>query len=83
MNKLIIHLVASFPEVEFDVFVPDDLPVCDLVQLFQQAIYSMYGNRRQMYGGELLCAAREKKVLAPEGTLSAYGIQNGDILYLL
>lgn len=82
MDKLLISLTVPSLEESFDLFVPDDLPVRQVTQLFAEALTELSGGEYVSSGSELLCRTDPCQLLEPKRSLREHGIQNGDRLMI-
>lgn len=83
MEKILITLSVPSVEQDFDVLVPDFLPVREVIPLMAEAAAEI---TRQMYvssGGEILCRKEPSMILEGEYTLQDYRVANGERLYLI
>lgn len=82
-SKILICLqIPSILRV-FEVRVPGDVPVRELLPLFVRMAVSLSDGAYVSSGQELLCANRQNLPLGGGATLADYGIGNGDHLTML
>lgn len=82
-NKIIIYLEIPSIFSNYEVRVPVDLPIKDLMPLFVQLAVDLSAGLYVSSGRELLCANRQNILLNPNAALEDYGIGNGDHLTML
>ena len=83
MEKVLISLsVPALPD-QYEVFVPDDMPLGELVPLLVEGVASISAGRYQSSGEEMLCDAQKGLLNRLQLTLRQCGLGNGDELYLL
>lgn len=82
MDKILVTLVVPSVEEEFDVLIPDFLPMKEVACLLAEAVSDVMEKRYAASGYELLCRKEPYMVLHPEYTLAEYGVEHGEYLYL-
>lgn len=80
MDKTLISIFIPAIDLEYDVFIPNFLPVGDVCKLLGAAVTELSNARYVSSGQELLCSIESKRVLKPEYSLEEHGIQNGEHL---
>ncbi len=82
MEKILITLEIPSMGEKYDLFAPVELPVGKIVPLLAEAVEELSAHRFVSSGQELLCSAERGTLFSPDGTLSEYGVRNGDCLML-
>jgi uncharacterized ubiquitin-like protein YukD len=83
MNKLLICLEVPSISALFEMYVPDFLPVKELIPLLVKAVKEMSSDRYVSSGCEFLCAKDPDYLLDDDAALAFYDIGNGDHLVLM
>ena len=83
MSQILIDLQVPALCAEYDLFVPDDAPIADIIPLLAKGLADMSSGRYCPSGRELLAARGPERLLDPQKTLSDYAIADGSALMLL
>lgn len=83
MEKILVNVKAPVLGMSFDVFLPQDVPVVDLIATLSEGIIDLEGDKFQRNGMEQLMLSEPPTLLAPNKTPLDYGIREGDCLILL
>ena len=83
MVKLLLILEVPSISCRFVVYMPDFLPVKELVPLRVKAASEMSGGLYVSSGHEFLCVKGEDILLDEDASLSMYDIGNGDHLVMM
>lgn len=82
MNKVLVTLRVPSVEGEFDVLIPDFLPIGEVTVLLAEAVSDITQNMYVSSGCEILCRRNPDMALHPKYTLAEYGVEHGECLYL-
>ena len=82
MDKVLICLEVPSISRIYEVYVPDFLPVREVIRLLVRALRELSGDVYVSSGSELLCSRTGDFLLDENATLSAYDIRDGDHLML-
>lgn len=82
MDKIIICLRVPAINRSFDVFVPPDMIIDELIQILVKGVIEMSDNSYTSVGEESL-NLKNNILLNPALTLKAYGIKDGEELFLI
>ena len=82
MSKILIDLYVPSLQVNYDMFVPDNLEIRELIMLIVSGLKNLSIGNYQTSEQEILCLLSPDKALHPGNTLRAYGIKDGDRLIL-
>ena len=82
MEKKLIALELPCLGERYDMFIPMDFQIAELLKLLSSAAVSLSEGRFSPSGEELLCFPKTREVLDPLLTLEDYEIGNGDHLML-
>lgn len=77
---LLLNITVPAISENYDVLVPDFMPVSELVPLIANAVEDMSEHRYQSSGAEILCG--NGNVFSSQYTLKHYSVANGDHLML-
>ena len=80
--KILTNIVIPAVSENYDVLVPDFLPVSEITPLVAKAVTEITNGRYVPSGCELLCWKEKETVLDGFKTLGFYGVQNGDHIIL-
>ena len=83
MNKVLIEICVPAIGDHFDVFVPVDVPICELNRIVADGIVEITSGKYVTSKTELLCNKEPVSILDPSLTLQDYDIQDGAQLYLI
>ena len=83
MEKILIDLYVPSIQMGYDVFVPSDLTLRELLPLLLEGVVDLSGGKYKVSGRELLCLQDPDMLLSASATLSYYKIRNGDRIVLL
>lgn len=78
--ELLLNIVVPSISENYDVLLPDFLPVCELMPLISDAVKEMSEHRYKSSGSEILCC--DGIILSSQHTLKHYAVANGDHLML-
>ena len=81
--KVLVELTIPSIGDTYDVWVPDFLPVSEVVKMAARAAGMLSDNRYVPSGSECLCLKKGAKILRPDLCLTDYGIRHGDHLVLI
>jgi len=82
MEKAQVSLCVPAVDKEYEVLVPVHMKVQDLIPLFIDALIEVTSQEYADSKDSLLCWLDKGVILNKTSTLSEYGIQNGDSLFL-
>jgi uncharacterized ubiquitin-like protein YukD len=77
VNKLLLNLIVPCIEKKFDVLIPDDIPISDVISLLNQAIQEQSYGQYEPSGDEVICIPEEEIILGSSYTFAQYGVKNG------
>lgn len=83
MQKVLISLIVPEQSLQYDLFVPMELPVKMLVPILLDGIASLTGRKVCTSGKEMLILKKANAVLHPDKELCRYPVLDGDTLILL
>ena len=83
MDKILIKLYVPSVNQYYDMFVPVDLIIRELIKVFVNVINYMSDVAYITSGRETLIAKSHDSLLNPSLTLADYGVQNGAELVLI
>lgn len=83
MNKILIKLYVPAVNQTFDVFVPVDLAVRELIKVLVNGVNYMRDGTYISSQKETLSFRKNEGLLNPSLTLADYGVQNGAELVLI
>lgn len=83
MEKVLINLSVPALEQQYDLFVPQDVPIKKVIEIVVNGICDLSNNRYQTSGIEMLMTDRYDLPLRPDHYLFEYGIRDGEVLYLI
>lgn len=83
MKKILIHLVVPAVQMEFDIFLPLDLPVSEISALLSKAVQSLSAGQYVPAENSMLCLQRTNSLLSQDCTPVENQLRNGDVLFLL
>ena len=81
--KAIVQFIAPLVPIKCDVIVPLDVPIKDLIPLFIKGASCISNQGYSTSGKEHICSDKYSSPLNVFLTLSDYGIENGDKLFLI
>ncbi|MBR4234904.1 MAG: EsaB/YukD family protein [Clostridia bacterium] len=81
-NKILIRLEVPAVKQEFEMRIPDHLPVKRLVPLMVKAVSDLSEGAYVSSGHELLCCKRLNAMLDTDAALAEYGLISGEHLLL-
>lgn len=82
MDKILISLYVPSLRMSWDLFVPENLMIRELIKLLIDGVTDLSGGKYKSSGKELLCVQEPGMLLSDSLCLRAYGIQNGEKLIL-
>lgn len=83
MEKVLIRLeIPAIPD-SYDIWVPDFLPIKEIIPLLTKAIQELSDDVYRRSGTEQICNCEREQLLNPNCTLKSNGIKNGQHLLLL
>lgn len=82
MAKQLISLCIPTLQERYEVFIPDDMPLGELVPLLVEGVTSISAGKYQSSGEEMLCDPRQGLLTDLGKSVLQCGIGNGDALYL-
>ncbi len=82
MSKICVILEFPALKTEYDLLLPDYVPVSKLTELISSTVNELTNAAFVPTGNELLCTREGKKVLHPDYTLADYGVSNNSRLIL-
>lgn len=80
MARVLIALRAPTLDRSFDMFLPDDVTIGELIPIICDGLAQITNGYYQKSGAELLCMKDPDKLLNPDKTLSDYNVRSGDQL---
>ena len=83
MNKILIGLHVPAIDEQFDIFVPIDVPIKELIEIIASGVTEITNEKYVASKCEQLCTKEPVGILNPALTLQDYGIKNGTQLYLI
>lgn len=83
MEKVLISLSVPAISSNNDVYIPDFLPVYEVIQLLITGIKELSNYRYISSGNEVLCSQEKNSVLSYSKSLKQCGVVNGEHLILL
>ena len=83
MEKLLIRLSVPAAQKCFDLFLPQDVPIRQVVRSAADGVRDMTNGRYAPSGREMLIPEGAEAPLAPEKHLEQYGIRDGDRLIMI
>lgn len=83
MDKLLIRLWVPAVQETFDLFVPADMTISELIKVLVRGVEDLCGGKYESSRREMLNSADPDLLLHPDRTLSYYGIKNGAELVLM
>lgn len=83
MDKVLICLEIPAVGESFEMYVPDYIPVRNLLPLLIRSVKDLSGGLYVSSGTELLCVKGQDTILDENASLSQYDIGTGDHLILL
>ena len=82
MDKILINLYVPAIDKSFDLFVPKDLNIAALTQLFSNSISELSDNQYSISGLEMIMSKDPAVLFHPDRCLADYGIDDGSQLVL-
>lgn len=83
MGKKLIGLYVPAVQERFDLLVPIDLEIAELIQLLTKGVYELCEGRFTPSQQEMLSLRRSNAPLHPGKTLADYGVEDGAQLILI
>ena len=83
MEKVLIHLSVPAVQESFDLFIPQDIVIGQIITSMTEGISEMTHHRYTVSGKEMLILQDSSVPLCPDNTLNQYGIQDGDHLIII
>ena len=83
MEKLLIHLYIPAVQKNFDLFLPQEIPIEQIVQALSKGVQELSRERYAISGQEMLLQEGAIAPLSPKETLYQYGVRDGDKLLLI
>ena len=83
MNKVLIKICVPAMGDSFDMFVPADVPIQDVIRVMADGVAELTNGKYFVSGMEQLCLKEPNGLLNPSLTLQDYGILDGMHLYLV
>lgn len=83
MNTILITLYVPALAQQFELFIPEDVPLAELMPVIVDGIYTMSSYRYKSSGEELLCREETGLLKQRELTAREYHIRNGEHLVLI
>ncbi len=83
MEKLLIHLYVPALVKDYDLFVPQDVPIRTVTLVIENGVRELSVNRYTPSGKAFLLLQGGAAPLDPEKTLADYGVQDGENLLLV
>lgn len=83
MEKVLIHLFVPAVQESFDLFVPQDILIDQIIASMTEGIFEITHQRYSPSGKEMLIMENSSVPLCPENTLNQYGIQDGEHLIIV
>lgn len=81
--KILVNVRIPAISENYDVLIPDDLRINDVISLISSAVESLSNHLYVASGEECLCSVEQNTLLSQEAALNAYKIQNGDHLIMM
>ena len=82
MDKLLISLYVPSLQMDFDLFVPENLMIRELIKLLVEGVKDLSGGKYKISGRELLCVKGANILLSENLSLSDYRLRDGERLVL-
>lgn len=83
MEKILINLYVPAIQTGYDVFVPAEVSIRDLMPLLLDGVTDLSGGKYRTSEREVLCLQNPDMLLSASLSLSDYKIRNGDRIILL
>lgn len=83
MEKILVNIYIPATGGSYDVFIPYDIPIIELIPIIANGISDLSGGKYLVSKHEQLCLKDTSCLLNPKHTLGEYGIQDGAHLYLI
>ncbi len=83
MEKLLIHLYVPALMRDYDLFVPQNVPIRKLIPVLTDGISQLSLKKYNASGLECLMSSDGNAPLHPDKTLADYGIRDGAMLLLI
>ena len=83
MGKLLVRISVPAISDRFDIWVPDFLPIRELIPLIVETLEQMTRNAYASSHSEVLCLTDPQRILPEDGTLKSLGVRNGEQLILI
>lgn len=83
MNKVLVEVQVPAIGDHFDIFVPTDAQIRDLIGIMADGVAELSNEKYIPSGCEQLCLKEPAGLLNPTLTLEDYGIKDGTQLYLI
>ena len=83
MEKVLIHLSVPAVQESFDLFIPQEITIKQIITSMTEGIFEMTHHRYTASGKEMLILEDSTVPLCPENTLNQYGIQDGEHLIII
>ena len=81
--KVLVNIFVPSISENYDVLVPDFLPVKEVIALIAEAVEYLSNRRYVSSKHELLCLVEQKLLLREDLTLRDYNVRNGDHLVIM
>lgn len=82
MEKILICLKVPAISRSFDLFVPIDMKISELISVITKGVVEM-SNNSYIASNEENLNLKNNILLDPQFTLQSYGIKDGEIIYLI
>lgn len=83
MSDILIKLYVPVIDSEYDLFVPGDVRIEQVINLLAKGVADMNNGQYTASGHELLIVRAPDRLLNPALTLRSYGISDGSVLMML
>lgn len=83
MGKLLVQISVPAISAQFDIWVPDFLPIRELTPLIVEALEQMTRNAYASSRREVLCLTNPQRILPEDGTLKSLGVRSSEKLLLI
>lgn len=78
MDKLLVNIYIPALEKNYDMFIPNFLPIGTVIELIGQMIEEVSDHKYISSGQEFLCFVDKNILLKQNMTLQEYGVRNGE-----
>ena len=83
MEKILVGVHLSAMNLKYDMFVPADMPIGQMVTIITTAVTELTGGKYESSGLEMLSLTDPSRLLNPSLTLLDYQAKDGTQLYLI